>query len=134
MKKILGSCLCGSVTFAISDSVEQFFFCHCTQCQKSTGSAFAANIFTDPDTIEWLTGIELIQRYDVDGRIISNVFCSACGSRVPYLSKSGKHLVIPAGVLNGSVSAMPNANIFWAEKASWYSEGQTTPHFPAFPE
>ena len=134
MNKIHGSCLCGSVTFAIADNEEHFYLCHCNQCQKSTGSAFAANIFTAVSNIEWLTGTELIKRYDINGRTISNVFCSECGSRVPYVSKSGKHLVIPAGSLDSPVSIKPDANIFWAEKAHWYLDGQSAKCFPHFPE
>ncbi|MGY0648287.1 MAG: GFA family protein, partial [Paraglaciecola chathamensis] len=38
MKKITGSCLCDTVQFECNDSIESFHLCHCTQCQKVTGS------------------------------------------------------------------------------------------------
>ena len=134
MNKIRGSCLCGKVTFDILDSAEQFYFCHCQQCQKSTGSAFAANVFFAPTNIHWQSGVELVERYDVPDRIISNAFCRECGSRVPYLSKSGKYLVVPAGILDSATATVPKANIFWSEKARYYSVGVSAPCFTHFPD
>ena len=43
---VKGSCLCNSVQFTISDPVQRFYTCYCSRCQKETGSAFAANLFT----------------------------------------------------------------------------------------
>jgi len=48
MTHVSGSCLCGQVTFESKDDFQQFHLCHCIQCQKATGSAHAANLFTAP--------------------------------------------------------------------------------------
>ena len=45
-KSIPGSCLCGAVRFEIRGSLERFFLCHCRRCQKDTGTAHAANLFS----------------------------------------------------------------------------------------
>lgn len=132
MNKITGSCLCGAVTFEIEDVFDHFQLCHCTQCQKTTGSAHASNLFTDPKRITWLTGTEDIVRFDVDGRRISNAFCSKCGSRVPFLSLSGKILAVPAGSLDGTPTASPQANIFWPERAGWYDEALHAQRYETF--
>ncbi|MFN3455173.1 MAG: GFA family protein, partial [Pseudobdellovibrio sp.] len=42
----LGSCLCGQVEFKIQGVLESFFLCHCKYCQKDTGSAHSANLFS----------------------------------------------------------------------------------------
>ncbi len=129
-----GSCLCGAVKFRIKNEFDHFQFCHCTQCQKSTGTAHAANLFTLPENISWQSGSELLIRYDVAGRKISNQFCSRCGSRMPWLSLSGDVLVVPAGVLDDAPSIMPKANIFWPERASSYDQGLHAKPCNAFAE
>lgn len=134
MKKLSGSCLCGTVTFVIDDAFDHFQLCHCIQCQKTTGSAHASNLFTDPQGITWLSGQEDIARFDVEGRRISNAFCRRCGSRVPYLSLSGDVLAVPAGSLNDKPALAPQANIFWPERAGWYDEALLAPHYAEFIE
>ena len=132
MKKMTGSCLCGVVTFEIEDDFDHFQLCHCTQCQKTTGSAHASNLFTDPKHITWHSGTGDIVRFDVAGRRISNAFCSRCGSRVPFLSLSGEILAVPAGSLNETPTISPEANIFWPERAGWYDEALLAQRFEKF--
>lgn len=132
MKAIPGSCLCGGVKFECDNTFEEFFYCHCKQCQKVTGSAHASNLYTSPDNIVWTAGIELIRRYDMPNRIISSSFCNICGSPVPYVSKSGKALVVPVGTLEGTPNITPSANIFWAERNSWYEDGLMAEKFESF--
>ena len=133
-ESVNGSCLCGGVTFTIKNNFEQFHFCHCVQCQKTTGSAHASNLFVAPSAITWVSGTEDVTRYDLPGRRISNAFCKLCGSRVPYLSLSGETLVVPAGTLEGTLSMSPRANIFWPEKAHWYQEGIQAPQYETYME
>ena len=134
MKKITGSCLCNSVRFECEDAIEHFHLCHCTQCQKATGSAYASNLFTGVKNITWLAGAELINRYDVPGRAISNAFCSQCGSAVPYASLSGESLVIPAGCLDDSPDITPKSHIFYAERVNWYEPALMSKKFNKLPD
>ncbi|WP_317930716.1 GFA family protein [Halioxenophilus sp. WMMB6] len=134
MSKISGSCLCVAVTFECEREFSSFHLCHCEQCQKTTGSAHAANLFTNINNIHWLSGEALIRRYDVPGRAISSAFCGDCGSPVPYVSKSGQSLVIPAGSLNEPVAIAPQDQLFWHERADWYEEGIAANKIEGFPE
>lgn len=110
--KISGGCCCGEVTFAVEDHFKHFYFCHCEQCRKMTGSAHASNLFTAPDNIRWLTGESMTQRYDHPHRSLTQVFCKKCGSGLPYVSSNGKFLIVPAGSLNEEPSKSPDARIF----------------------
>lgn len=135
MSKITGSCLCGAVSFELDDNFQQFNLCHCKQCQRTTGSAHVSNLFTDSGNIRWIQGEDCVKRFDVPGRVISNAFCVECGSRLPYVSKSGKSLIVPAGTLDQAFSCNPEmANIFWAERADWYDSALKAEHHDAFPE
>jgi hypothetical protein len=98
MKEILkGQCLCGKVKYSVANKFEHFILCHCKQCQKLTGSAFASNVFTSPDNIDWLEGIEHISDYKHSKRNFSKSFCSTCGSALPFVNGDGKALIVPAG-------------------------------------
>ncbi|XPF93518.1 GFA family protein [Colwellia sp. RE-S-Sl-9] len=134
MSIVTGSCLCESIVFECENSFTQFHLCHCVQCQKVTGSAHASNLFIAPNKIKWLKGENLIKRYDVPNRSISSAFCTECGSGVPYLSGSGKALVVPAGCLDGTPNIEAQDNIFCDEKAQWYDKAIHAKQFSKFPE
>ncbi|MEP0073091.1 MAG: GFA family protein [Marinomonas sp.] len=131
---ISGSCCCGDVEFTLEDSFSNFFFCHCEQCRKLTGTAHASNLFTSPDNINWTKGVEKIKRYDDPERAFSKAFCENCASGLPYISKSGNSLIVPAGSLNTEPSIKPDARIFCAEQTSWHKEGLQAAKMSGFPE
>jgi len=58
---IQGSCLCGAVAFEIAGRVTPIQLCHARRCQKSTGSAFSAEVAARADRFRWLRGAENIQ-------------------------------------------------------------------------
>jgi len=133
-KTLHGSCLCGKITSNMKDNFQRFYQCYCDRCQKKTGSAFASLIFTAPDNIEWLSGEHLAKRFNLPDAVrFSNNFCTECGSQVPYLSRDGSMLTVPAGYLNDAPTLTPQANIFCEEKSSWYNEGQNAPSYDQYP-
>ena len=123
MKKTKGSCLCNEVQYEITGSLGVFQYCHCSRCRKFTGSAYAANIIVAPNQFRWLEGEELLGRYEVpEARHFATSFCKNCGSSLPWLAKSGKSVVIPAGTLDGDPEIRPFQNIFYGSRADWYQE------------
>ncbi|TCS37099.1 GFA family protein [Reinekea marinisedimentorum] len=133
-KELTGSCCCASVAFKLKDDFTKFFFCHCEQCRKLTGSAHASNLFTAPDNIEWIRGEDKITRYQHPTRAFTKAFCSVCGSALPYLSGNKKALKVPAGSLNEEPSKMPDAQIFCAEQTGWHKAGLNVKKTEGFPE
>ncbi|MBV1909818.1 MAG: GFA family protein [Kangiellaceae bacterium] len=133
MNKILkGECLCGTIKFELEDDFHAFHLCHCKQCQQQTGSAFASNIFTTPENINWTEGEDQISVYEHQTRDFSKSFCKHCGSAVPFLNKTGRALIVPAGSLSDDASIVPKANIFNAERACWLSDGIEAKLFDGF--
>ncbi|MGF1720791.1 GFA family protein [Vibrio kyushuensis] len=134
MNKLLtGSCCCGSVEYTLEDDFKLFFFCHCQQCRKLTGSAHASNLFTSPDNITWVKGGDKTKRYEHSERSFAKVFCTECGSGLPYISKTGKFLIVPAGSLNEEPSKQLDAQIFCAEKTDWHKVGLQAVTVDGFP-
>ena len=79
-----GGCLCGSVHFRALGEPLRVHACHCTFCQRRTGSAFAEVAYYLEGSIV-VTGGELTtytHRSDVSGRWLRMEFCSTCGTCV----------------------------------------------------
>jgi len=128
-----GSCLCGAVSFEICAPYNAFRYCHCSRCQKASGSAHAANLFVPPGQFRWLTGTEQIGKFDLpEAKRFSVWFCQHCGSRTPHLLRDGGTLV-PAGLLDTDPGARPENNIYWGSRACWYDEPETMPKFAERP-
>lgn len=123
-----GSCLCGKVTYEIKDNLGIFQYCHCSRCRKFTGSAFASNLLVSPEDFNWLSGEEALGRYELeDAKHFATSFCKHCGSSLPWLTQSGKAVVVPAGTLDEDPGARPAQNIYCGSKARWYREPSDLP-------
>lgn len=131
--KISGGCLCGIVKYEVENNFSRFYFCHCLQCRKITGSAHASNLFTRPEAIKWTSGEQHKKQFNYPDRDFTVAFCTECGSGLPFVTKSGKALLVPAGSLDVEPNIQPNDNIFWAERASWYDNGKLANKCDGFP-
>ena len=101
---VTGSCLCNKVSYAIKGNLGIFQYCSCSRCRKFTGSAFASNLLVSPGDFEWLDGEAYVGRYELpEARHFATSFCRNCGSSLPWLSQSGKSVIVPAGTLENIV-------------------------------
>jgi len=131
---ISGSCLCGEVTYEFSGLTKVFQYCHCSRCQKITGSAHASNIIIDPNEFNWSTGEGNIGRFELaEAKHFASSFCKTCGSSLPWLTQSGKAVIIPAGTLDQDPGVKPQHNIYYADKASWYMNADDLIKYDALP-
>ncbi|MGD1933540.1 MAG: GFA family protein [Candidatus Phaeomarinobacter sp.] len=129
-----GSCLCGEVHFEVSGKFQHFFLCHCGRCQKDTGSAHAANLFSSNATIKWLSGQDSIKEYVVPDTRHTKCFCPQCGAAVPSIQMNGTLLVVPAGSLDSPVEIRPTAHICVASRANWDRKLEDIPKIDALPK
>ena len=119
-KAIKGSCLCSKVSYQFVAPELVFQYCHCSRCRKFTGSAHAANIIVPPNQFEWLSGEQLVGRFDhPQAKHFATCFCTVCGSSLPWLTQSRRSVVIPAGTLDEDPGMIPKHNIFWQDRAQW---------------
>ena len=128
-----GSCLCQEVSFEIEGEFDSFFLCHCKYCQKDTGSAHAAALFSTTAQLNWLSGESNIKVFDLPSTRHKKSFCSNCGSALPNLQMDGQLVVVPAGSLDVEVSIKPNAHIFVSSKANWDEQLADIPQVDKFP-
>ena len=128
-----GSCLCGAVSYSIAGAFEHFFLCHCSHCQKDTGSAHAANLFSTTARLTWTSGADHVETFTLDGTRHTKGFCKTCGSAVPTLQMEDTLLVVPAGSLDTQVDLQANAHIFTSSRAAWDDRLEQLPTFDTFP-
>ncbi len=75
---LTGGCLCGAVRYEVTEPLVSAGYCHCTRCQRRTGSAAAISAAVAPGSLRVVSGSDRLASYDPpDGW--SKVFCSACG-------------------------------------------------------
>ena len=78
-RPLTGGCMCGGVRFEIGRPLGPASYCHCTRCQRRTGTAASAQARLEPGSLMVLQGSELVREYQpADG--FAKAFCSSCGS------------------------------------------------------
>ncbi|WP_129139612.1 GFA family protein [Modicisalibacter coralii] len=133
MTDYLGSCLCGTVSFEIKGEFDSFYLCHCHHCQKDTGSAHAASLFSRSAELTWLAGADAVTSFTLPGTRHGKSFCKLCGSALPSAQVAGL-LVVPAGCLDTDITMLPTAHIFSASKAAWDQGLGEVPEFGGLPD
>ncbi|MCB5213262.1 GFA family protein [Rheinheimera aquimaris] len=128
-----GSCLCQAVKFSLCGEFSSFFLCHCSRCQKDTGSAHAANLFAPEATLNWLQGETSVTTYQHANTRHSKSFCKHCGSALPTVAASIGCVVVPAGCLDSEVTIAPTAKIFVKSRASWAKDLNAVPSCDGLP-
>ena len=81
--KVTGSCHCGALTYEAELNLENVVICHCTDCQRLSGSAFRTVAMTEEGGFRFLTGVPNIYVKTGDsGNAREQSFCSNCGSSI----------------------------------------------------
>jgi len=131
---IEGGCLCGAVGYSLQPPFSLFQYCHCSRCQKSSGSAHASNLFAPAAQLRWLRGEDQVQHFRLpDTEHYGTAFCRHCGSAMPWLARAGQVAIVPAGGLEQAPPMMPKQSIFWDSRADWYICPEALPKHAELP-
>ena len=120
-RKHRGSCLCGAVSFSFSGTLDDAYFCHCTQCRKNYGmhGAFVgvardALAITDPKKV--LTSYR-------SSRGTIRQFCGRCGSPISWDRRGYENIYVCLGLLEGDARPVKIKNIHVKSKGAYYEIG-----------
>lgn len=125
---LTGGCLCNGVRFCLKRKPTQVFYCHCHQCQKAQGGAFAAAVPVLKVDFELVSGADLLRAYRASANKARN-FCVRCGSPVFSEVDGAATLRIRAGTLDDATSLQGAAHIFTADKVAWYEIHDDLPQY-----
>ena len=117
-----GGCLCGAVRYRVAALAGPVLLCHCGQCRKAQGSAFAANAPVRTEDFTLLAGAEALVGYESSpGKWRS--FCGRCGAPI-HSRRDGLPgvLRLRVGSLDDDAAAAlrPAGHIHVASKAAWW--------------
>jgi hypothetical protein len=116
---IRGSCLCGAVRFEV-DEVRSITHCHCTNCRKLTGAAFATYAHVEVDKFRFLTGEDMTARYEsAPGSF--RYRCKVCGCLTPGKASYLETVSIPAGLFDDDPKVRPRLHVFTSSRAPWWT-------------
>jgi hypothetical protein len=115
-----GSCLCKAVRYEVRPPFIRFAHCYCSRCRKATGGVRSTNIAVAPDQFRWISGEELISRYDLpEARSFSTAICTRCNCPVPRPTRSREQVIVPSGTLDDEPSTKPSAHRQWGSRVGW---------------
>jgi hypothetical protein len=116
---LTGGCLCGAVRFEVSESLVSSGYCHCTRCQRRTGTAASPGARIAPGSLRVLSGEELIRAYEPEDGF-AKVFCSSCGSSLWSRSQKDSEVIsIRLGAFDHDPGIRPTYRQFVAYAAPW---------------
>ena len=116
---LTGACLCGGVRFEITKPLGRAGYCHCTRCQRRTGTAASPAATLEPGSVRFVQGEELVKAWQPDGGF-AKLFCRECGSalftRAPGESEPAG---VRLGVIDGDPGVRPDYHQFVDYAAPW---------------
>ena len=116
-----GRCLCGAVTlrFPIANALGAGH-CHCTDCQRATGSGKATIVFLPEDAVERNGEVAGFSVRGTDGSLVTRSFCPTCGSQLlSQVAEQPGLLFVKAGCLDDSAWIKPVASYWTASARNW---------------
>lgn len=117
-----GQCTCGACRFRVTARPVVVHACHCTWCQRETGSAFAMNAVVETTAITLLAGEPVETRLpSASGKGQLVLRCGACGVTLwSHYSGSGRAMAfVRVGVLEPGHGLEPDVHIFTATRQPW---------------
>ena len=129
-----GGCTCREVRFRLETAPLFVHCCHCTWCQRETGSAFVLNAMIETDRVALLQGApELVLTPSASGKGQKIARCPTCRVAVwSHYSGAGDAIrFVRVGTLDRPGDVPPDIHIFTATKQPWV---QLPAGVPAVPE
>ena len=116
---LTGGCMCGGVRFEVAEPLISAAYCHCTRCQRRTGTAASAQARVAPDSLHITAGQELVRTYEPpDG--FAKMFCSACGSALWSRHPDDPAVIsVRLGAFDADPGIRPAYRQFVAYAAAW---------------
>lgn len=117
---IQGHCECKSVSFEADSEITDYSHCHCSQCRRTHGAAFATFAGVARDKFQYLSGESDLSVYASSDNH-NRVFCKVCGSNILVeLTDYPEELYLSMSTIEGDPPRPEGYHIYVGSKAPWY--------------
>jgi hypothetical protein len=127
-----GGCLCGAVRYKVEGEPLRAHVCHCTYCQRRTGSAFAMVGVFDEKHVS-MSGLPVSSyeyRSDESGRRLWFQFCPRCGTTVGFrIERAPTAYAISVGTFDDPEWLDINRHIWTRSAQDWVTIPEGTERF-----
>ena len=127
-----GTCSCRGVRYRMTAAPLFVHCCHCTWCQRETGSAFVLNAMVEAECVEVLAGSPLaIDTPSNSGRGQKITRCPRCYVALWSNYPGGGDAIrfVRVGTLDKPGALKPDVHIYTGTKARWLKLPKRTPSF-----
>ena len=133
--EIHGGCACGASRYTCSERPLVQLICHCRDCQRASGSAFAACLVFPTDRLQFHG--KALKSYQVrahSGRTMRRLFCAECGSPVA-IARPETPLVrfVHAASLDDPALFAPVCEVWLSRAKAWHPQLAQTLKFEEGP-
>ncbi|HVW55869.1 MAG TPA: GFA family protein [Rhizobiaceae bacterium] len=126
-RRLSGKCLCGAVAYSVEDAFLYALNCHCSNCRRTTGSAFKPFAGIERGKLRLVAGEEELMR--VGEEDTHDAHCGQCGSLLYSVVREGAYVHVAMGTLVDAPSIRPSAHIFVGSKAPWFTIADDLPQY-----
>ena len=114
-----GGCLCGTVRFELTAPLTSAGYCHCSHCQRRTGTGSSANGRVPRGGFRIVRGAAALSSFKPPSGV-PKIFCSRCGSALFSGDPSGdEEVAIRLGALDGDPAIRPSYRQFLDSGVAW---------------
>jgi hypothetical protein len=122
-----GTCFCGAVAYTVPDEFLYAANCHCSNCRRTTGSAFKPFAGIEREKLVLSKGRSDLMIFGEDDG--NDTHCKLCGSLVYSVVRDGAYVHVAMGTLVDAPTIRPNKHIFVGSKAPWFAITDNLPQF-----
>ena len=134
MARIVGSCLCGTVRYRADAEPVFTGVCHCRNCQKESGSAFAVVIGVPQAALSVQGDLKTYRDRGDSGKTMLRRFCPECGSTVMDEAEGMPGVVmVQVGTLDDPSWVEPRSQIYCDSAQPWVKLGGEIQRFAKMP-
>lgn len=114
-----GQCLCGAVTYRLTDEPLATRLCFCRECQRIAAHG-TVNLAMPVDAVEKQGELAVYTRTADSGNTMLHHFCPKCGTQMFGSTPARPHItMVRAGTLDDPSSIKPETVIWIASAPAW---------------
>ena len=130
---INGHCECGQIRYEVDGDILDFCHCHCSQCRRLHGAAYATFAGIARDRFRYVSGMQHVKAYKASEHS-DRIFCGVCGSAM--LVESRRHpnyLFLSMSTVAGNPPRPRAYHQYAASRAPWHAINDDLEQYPAAP-